>query len=263
MSEPSATPPSATPRRDAMRILVKIFKWVFYLGLCIFFVGVLGISWPFEIGWYLAFGWIHFILRNLATVELNGVLFAEGIACMVALGIGTHYFCRWLYREAESATERAWRWHWTASGLAVVMMLFVAGIGTIGAVHQAAWLFSTKGPLLVDSFASRAPAYEALLYGSGGRTAVQAFYESTGRLPRNGDEAGYSRDVAPANKFVSAVEIREQGVVVVILNRTPDWPDGGEFTLTPGTTEAGASKTLTWKCRSTLPPKLLPGNCRE
>jgi hypothetical protein len=63
------------------------------------------------------------------------------------------------------------------------------------------------------------------------------------------------------SKIVSAVEIREKGVVVVTLNKDRDWPDGGEITLTP--TEDAAAKKLSWKCRSTLPPRLLPGSCRE
>ena len=245
-----------------MQVLGLVLKWVFYL-----FVGLIGLGmlvsggvFPIEIAWYLAFGWIHFIVKNLATVELNLALLAEGIVSAIVLGIGTHYFCRWLYRETGASTERAWRWQWSASGLAVVLLLFVAGIGTIGVVHQAAWLFNATDPFLVNSWSGRARVSEAFVVGSGARTAVQEYYESKGRLPQSGDEAEYPRNDA-VSKIVSAVEIREKGVVVVTLNKDRDWPDGGEITLTP--TEDAAAKKLSWKCRSTLPPRLLPGSCRE
>lgn len=264
MTAPSTAPASDKPQRSVMQSLGKALKWALFLFLwligLVIFVEIFG-PWPIEIGLLLAFGWIQFVVKNLATVELNLVLLAEGIACTVALGIGTHYFCRWLYREAGASTERAWRWQWTASGLAIVLLLFVTGIGTIGVTHQAAWLFNTNAPLLEDSMSRRVRVTEAILIGSGVKSVVREYYESKGRLPQNGEEAGYPRDIAPGSKVVSAVEIREKGVVVVTLNKDRDWPDGSEIMLTP--TEDATAKTLSWKCRSTLPPKLLPRECRE
>lgn len=218
MTSSSTVPAPDKPRRRVLGILGKALKWALYifLGLVglIVFMSMFG-TWPIEIGWYLAFGWIHFIVKNLATVELNPVLFGEGIACTIALGVGAHYFCRWLYREAGASTDHAWRWQWTASGLALVLLLFVTGIGTIGVVHQAAWLLSTKDPLLVDAMLPRARVSEVLLYGSGVRSMVQEYYDSKGRLPENGEEAGFNRDTYPANRFVSTTEIRQRGVVAV------------------------------------------------
>jgi len=264
MTAPATAPAQDKPRRSVTRILGKTLKWALYILLGL--VGLIFLTygfgtWPFEVGWYLAFGWIQFIVKNFATVELNAVLAGEGIVCTIALGVGAHYFCQWLYREAGAPTASPWRWQWTAAGLALVLLLFVSGIGTIGAVHQAAWLFSTKDPLLVDSMPSRARVSEVLLYAHGIRSTVQEYYDSKGRLPQNGEEAGFGRDTAPANRLVSTTEIREQGVVVVTLTKERDWPDGGEITLTP--IEDSIAKKLTWKCHSTLPPKLLPRPCRE
>ena len=264
MTAPSAAPASEKPRRSAMQVLRKALKWTLYLFLCLvglFLLAAGGGLFLIEAVWYLAFGWIHFIVKNLASVELNPGLLAEGIVSALALGVGAHYFCRWLYREAGLSGACPWRWQWTASGLGVVLFLFVAGIGTIGVVHQAAWLFGSKDPLLVDDFSGRARFSEAVLAGVAARTAVIEYYASKGRLPQNGDEAGYPRDTAPGSKYVSAVEIREKGVIVVTLNIERDWPDGGEITLTP--TEDAAAKTLNWKCRSTLPPKLVTASCRD
>jgi hypothetical protein len=247
-----------------MQTMKKALKWAFYLLLCL--VGLLvlvggGGAFLIEIGWYLVFGWIHFIMKNLASAELNRVLLAEGIACTVALGIGTHYLCHSLYREANASAARAWRWQWTASGLALVLLLFVACIGTIGVTHQMAWLLTSSDPLLESRMIARARISEAVLIGSGVKSIVAEFYDGKGRLPQSAEEAGYAPDPTLAKTLVSAIAIREHGVIVVMLNKDRDWPDGGEITLTP--TEDTATKRLTWKCRSTLPPKLLPASCRE
>jgi hypothetical protein len=263
MTAPSTAHAAHKPRRTVMQVLKRALKLVFYLLVCLIGLAMLvaGGVFPIEIAWYLAFGWIHFIVRNLMTVELNPALVGEGIACTIALGVVAHYFCRWLWRETGASAERVWRWQWTASGLALVLLLFVTGIGTIGFAHQAVWLFSAKDPLLVDSMLPRARVSEVLLYGSGVRSVVQEYYESSGWLPQNGEEAGYKFDTAHSIKWVSAVEIRKGGVVAVVLNKEREWPDGGEITFTP-TEDAGAKK-LSWKCRSTLPPKLVPATCRD
>jgi len=242
-----------------LKRLIQLFLWLIVI---VFVASVFG-EWIVQIGWYLAFGWIHFMVKNLASVELNLPLLAAGIVCTAALGIGTHYFCRWLYRETGPSTGRAWRWQWTASGLAVVLLLFVAGIGTIGVVHQAAWLFNTDDRLLEDSWNRRARVSTALIIGSDAKTAVAEHYDKTGRLPQSGDEAGYSRNAGLAGTPVSAIEIREKGVVVVTLSRDRDWPDGSEITLTPMPIADAGAKSLRWKCRSTLPLEVLPASCRE
>ena len=101
---------------------------------------------------------------------------------------------------------------------------------------------------------------EAILAGNGARMVVDDYYRSKGRLPQNGEEAGYPRNTAPGGKLVSVIEIREQGVVVITLNKNEYWPEGGEIRLTR-TADAEAN-TFYWKCSSTLPPKMVPATCR-
>jgi hypothetical protein len=263
MTSHSTTPTDNKPQRNVMQVLWMVLKWIFKLFLwligLVIFIAIIGDG-PIKIVAYLAFGWINFIMKNLATVELNLELLAQGIACTVALGIGAHYFVRWLYRETGASIERTWRWQWTASGLTVVLLLFVAGIGTIGVVHQTAWLLNAKEPLMEYRMIARARVSEAVIIGSGAKSTVQDYYASKGRLPQSGEEAGYPQDTAIASKVVSTVEIRGNGVVVVTLTQDRDWPDGSEITFTPS--EDNAAKRLTWKCRSTLPSKLLPAECR-
>jgi type IV pilus assembly protein PilA len=107
----------------------------------------------------------------------------------------------------------------------------------------------------------RARVGEVLVLAGGARSAVNDYYESKGRLPQNGGEAGFSESAANWGPYVSAIEIRERGVVVITLAKHDNWPAGSEIRLTPAP-DADAKK-LSWKCRSTLPPKVLPSFCRE
>ena len=107
----------------------------------------------------------------------------------------------------------------------------------------------------------RARVSEALLLAGGARSAVNEYYEGKGGLPQSGGEAQYSENAANLGPYVSAIEIRERGVVVITLAKHDNWPAGREIRLTPAP-DADAKK-LNWKCRSTLPPKVLPPFCRE
>jgi type IV pilus assembly protein PilA len=107
----------------------------------------------------------------------------------------------------------------------------------------------------------RARVSEALVLARGARSAVNDYYESKGQLPQSSGEAGYSETTANWGSLVSTIEVREQGVVVITLAKHDNWPAGSEIRLTPAA-DADAKK-LGWKCRSTLPPKYLPPNCRE
>ena len=261
MTDPTTTPAAAVPTRSAWRIFRRVLKWVLFILLGLAGLILSGGTWPIEIAWFLLAGWIYFALENARTIELNPALFVEGIACTIALGIGAHYFCRWLYDALGASARRAWRWQWTASGLALVMLLFVAGIGTIGVTHQAAWLFNAKVTILESSWGVRSRISEALLAGAGFKTTIAEFYAETGRLPRNLEDLGISASPDSPTGVVANVIIRDPGVIVVILNQQREWPEGGELTLTP--TADPAVKKLSWKCRSTLPDKLIVAQCRK
>ena len=264
MTEQTTTPAAAVPTRSAWSTFRRVLKWVLYvmLGLAgIILIGEIFGVWPIEIAWYLVAGWFYFALENARTIEFNPALFVEGIACTIALGIGAHYFCRWLYAAAVAPAQRAWRWQWTASGLAVVLLLFVAGIGTIGVTHQAAWLFNAREPFLESRWDPRSRLSEALLAGWGVKRIMTEFYAETGRLPRNLEDLGITPAPDSHTGIVRNVILRDQGVIVVTINAQKELPEGGEFTLTPTADPAG--KKLSWKCRSTLPDKLIVAQCRK
>lgn len=109
-----------------------------------------------------------------------------------------------------------------------------------------------------DPMMGRAYVSEALSLGSALETPVEEFWVQHQRFPVDIRELGHE---PITSKRVAAIELRQKGVVAVILKRSEYFPDGGEITLAP--MEDPAAKTLSWKCRSTLSPKLLPNFCRE
>jgi len=103
----------------------------------------------------LAFGWIGFLQRVVPQIQMRWGIAASSGVCAVILVIGSHLFLRWLYcqtgGEGTSPDARRWHWRWTLSGAGLVLLMFSAGIGAIGVVHQTAWLATSPVPLVYDS----------------------------------------------------------------------------------------------------------------
>lgn len=147
-----------------MRLVLRILKVLFYLALTLVVLFVLGTAVPVALQavFLLCFGWLVFLLENLGQAQVNPAMFAAaGISLVLVYALG-HSFLGWLYagngsgedtdgEETETGAETeapGWHHRWTAAGLGVILMLFVAGIGTIGLVHQTIW-FALTDPVVV------------------------------------------------------------------------------------------------------------------
>jgi prepilin-type processing-associated H-X9-DG protein len=111
----------------------------------------------------IAFGWIGFIGRVLPQVHVRWDIAAATALCVVILVIGSQSFLSWLYREmaaeGASANARRWRWRWTLSGAGFVLLMFTAGIGATGVVHQTGWLINSPVPLLKYTWGEKLNRY--------------------------------------------------------------------------------------------------------
>ena len=200
--------------------------------------------------YYLLLGWLEFARANLAQAHWNGALVAEAIVCAALLAAGAHGFLSWLRREAGG---EPWRWRWTLAGLGVVFLLFVAGIGTIGLTHQAAWLYSYDGPRTVYGWGEPPAVTEAIDAGRAVADRVAKHYASAGAMPPAAEHPGPAGSYRP----VEAIEQRADGTVVVRLKRAVA---GGDDTIT-FTPSLYDGRTV-WVCSSTLPKRSLPHYCR-
>jgi hypothetical protein len=238
-----------------MRILWSVVKWTAFLFLALIVLAFFGGSFLVEIPFTLAFGWIPFLRDNFAAMEINPLLLAEAAVCVGALATGGHWFARWLYREMVPNATVPWRPGWTVAGLGGVLLLFAAGIATIGITHQAAWLYTAKGPLLQDAFGDRTRVAQALVAAAEAQRAVAGTFEKTGKLPATNAEAGWVP--RPAGRHATALAVGPGGVVSLEIAEAV--AGGGIIALTP-VPDGG---TLNWKCRSTLPLRVLPSSCRD
>jgi hypothetical protein len=114
---------------------------------------------PGETARQLATGWLEFLRRSIDRVTVNWWGVATIALCAALILFGGHRFAVWLSSawapdkvDASPANEvspigRRWPLRRTALLLAIVVLMFVAGISFVGLVHQAAWLATAPEPL--------------------------------------------------------------------------------------------------------------------
>ena len=250
----AAAPATATAPGVPRKRRFGVTTWTVLIVLFILIV-VGGGEWMMQVPFYVVFGWFGFVRDNLAALEPNPRLIFEALLCLAALGLGAHYFCRWLYSAMAAEGAAAWRARWTVMGLGLLFLLFAAGIGTIGLTHQAAWLFGAKEPFLRDYFSDRMRVSEALLTASPLRTAIAEEFARSGKLP-DAIAAPPSIPQSPRN-IVESISVTKGGVITIAFKKT--FADGSSLTLTPTV----VNDKLEWKCRAPLPRRMLPAMCRQ
>jgi len=101
----------------------------------------------------LAFGWLHFLARNLGQVSVHPASVVTGAVFVALLIVAIHgcgsSFCRAV--TAKSAVAPRWRFRWTLAILGVVVLMFVAGLSTIGLARHLGWMFSTADPTYMET----------------------------------------------------------------------------------------------------------------
>src|SRR5215510_11405717 len=94
---------------------------------------------------YLIVGWIGYVARVIPQTRVNWTGVASGVLCLVGVVVLGHGIGRWLYREMSAG--RFWKLRWTLALVAIVVFMFVAGIGAVGFTHQSVWLARSDQPM--------------------------------------------------------------------------------------------------------------------
>lgn len=97
----------------------------------------------------LATGWLFFPLEVASQVTIDVSAIALAAIALVLFTIGLHVFLRWLW-NARQQTDAQYRWRFRSSIRVVTLIVFsfVAGMSTVGLVHQITWMATTDQPLL-------------------------------------------------------------------------------------------------------------------
>jgi len=140
--------------RSGRITLIELLVIIGIIGVLISLCG--GASFVLQFAFTLAAGWIFYLIRVVPQLSLNWSGFLTSLICLTAITFGLQWFLSWFYKQTQAKsgnpTPRDWSWSWTLKILAVVVLMFVAGISAIGVTHQTAWLVTSAEPLLQGGF---------------------------------------------------------------------------------------------------------------
>jgi hypothetical protein len=201
-----------------MRALLRVF------GVLAFVVGVAfltlcaGLIVIVELPFRLAFGWVMYLVRVVPSWNPDPVAVGTAVVCLVGVAVGGHWFFRWLYK-ATGDGEREWPWRWTRKVVALVVVMFVAGIAVTGLVHQTIWLVRSPEPLAGNGYSPvrSQSANNLKQMGLASQTYADVFDET---LPRSTFDA-HGR---PAHSWqTQLLPFIEQDNVFRKIDRTKPW----------------------------------------
>lgn len=150
----SASPEKESKAGPGMSFL---WKWLAVALVVIFALVALalytGYQYIIEVAFNLSLGWITFPLKTLPDVSVDTDAVASAAVTLALLLAGGHFLLSWFYGHwisNDSGAPSAARWPFgrTAAIVSMLGLTFAAGIGFIGAVHQAAWLASSEEPFV-------------------------------------------------------------------------------------------------------------------
>lgn len=170
----------------------------------------------------IVFGWIGFLYRLAGEWRWSAGDIAAVAALAGALLVGGHLFLRRLREGMGGATP--WPWRWTLTFGALVLVMFGAGVATLGSIHQAAWI-ARDGILDVSRpYSGHSQAYKLTQPSDAPRmTADEARSRLQAALP------GWRVVVIPDGELLGAIVLVEdrlttRDAVIAVVDATPKHP---------------------------------------
>jgi hypothetical protein len=135
----------------------------------------------------LALGWVAFLMRVVPRLSPDGPTVAVSLTAVVLFTAGIHWLARTWRRHAAGQTAAAvppWRLRWSLAGVALVFLMFTAGVAMIGVTHQLGWLLTAKEPLTRPGLSYGATSSNKLKHI--GHALAEYADMNKGRLPPGG-----------------------------------------------------------------------------
>jgi len=121
-------------------VRIGVLGFVGWIFLAAFVFG----PWFLKLPLRLLLGWVDYLERTLPAVSINGMGICGSIMILLLVGAGAQLSAR--------SFLPSWQLRWTAAGVSVFLLLFVANIAVIGSIHQIVWLM--REPSLRHSWES-------------------------------------------------------------------------------------------------------------
>ncbi len=153
------------------------------------FLACLGLTFPVELLFNLAFGWAFYVYQTLPQVHLNAVGILTAAICLAALAVGLHQFLAWLFahvsasRNIKGSALHPWPIRWTGAILGLIVLMFLAGLAAVGISHQTAWLITSPEPIAEGSMREIAALAQSQNNLKQMVLAMHNYQEAMGALP--------------------------------------------------------------------------------
>ena len=170
------------------RAALTLGELLVVLAILVVLVGCMGADLPF----HFAFGWVLFLKRVVPQARIDGGGVATAVVCLFLFAAGTHSFLGWLHGQMRGASgtqdpvERRWKLRWTASLVALVVVMFVAGLATAGVAHQVGWLLTSEETLMASGARLAAMRTQSLNNLKQIGIGLHNYHEEHGTFPPGG-----------------------------------------------------------------------------
>jgi len=138
----------------------RLFKGILIWIAIVFLLACMGIGVVGDVTVALLLGWGFYLARVLPQMRPNWGGVTVAVFCLVAFTAGLHAFLSWFYRhwqrpaqakpfaiEAhESLPDQRWKTRWTSAAVALIVLMFFAGMAATGFAHQLGWLLTSTQP---------------------------------------------------------------------------------------------------------------------
>lgn len=134
----------------------KVAIW-FSLVLGLFTCLIPEVVFPYaSIGFFLVAGWVSFLHRTWGQMTLDRVAVTSAGVCLALVAVGGHWLGSWLYGAmAAGASRQRWRVRWSAILVAILVLMFTAGVSMVALAHQMLWLAKSPRPIFAEELANR------------------------------------------------------------------------------------------------------------
>lgn len=133
--------------RNIRNFLVALAGMIVVLGVLVALMAQ-GL-WMLESVYFLATGWVFLPLEIATQVTIDPSAIAMAAVALALFTTGLHVFLKWLWNARQKPDSQClWRFRSSLRVVVLILLSFVAGMSSVGIVHQITWMATTDQALL-------------------------------------------------------------------------------------------------------------------
>ena len=135
-----------------------------FLFCCCLLPALVKILFPLDFLVNITFGWFIHFFRILQRIQFRPVSVLTVLVCFTVVSAGLHLLLSWSYTRisvTEGSIIREWPVRRTASILALIMLMIVAGISAVGVINHSIEIV-TSGEPFAEGFCEPSPVMQSM-----------------------------------------------------------------------------------------------------